>query len=150
MRQHQLPISLANSDKLHSELASELTNKYVGLNSEEFGTVWKALLTDDSTTTHDGIADGVAMAHDPDVLTPEQSITAAVAINRQQLVEYLKTQLTTPNPVTATVRAQAQAYIDESVKLQAAMTNIAALYGYNLGTNAGYLQTALILVSLMT
>jgi hypothetical protein len=149
-REYLLPTKSYNAELLHNELLAALGDtKFKGVLGRKG--IYSALLTDEASSADETTCTTIANTHNHTQQTVQQQMTVAITINRQQIIEYLKAQLTSATPdTTANIKAQVQAYVNGNAKLQNAMTNIAALYGYNLGTNAGYLQTALIMVALMT
>lgn len=146
-REIELPVRAYNRDKLKDELIAASAVGYEGLRSAP-GKLW-LLLADNAPGASDTALLAVAAAHDDATLSSAQQVEAARNVTREQVVNYIRTQLTNPAPNTAAVKAQVQAYIDTNPKLQTALTNTAALYGFNTGTNAGYLQAALQMLGFM-
>lgn len=146
-REIELPTRAYNRDKLRDELLAANAVGYDGLRTAP-GKLW-LLLADDAPGASETALLAVAAAHDGTTQSSAQQVDAARAVSRDQVVTYIRAQLTNPTPNVAAVKTQVQAYIDTSPKLQTALTNVASLYGYNTGTNAGYLQAALISLSFM-
>ncbi len=143
-----LPVRPYNLASLTQELKDALPNKIDGVSRSKG--VCRAIFMPDAGSEADQIAAvGVANAHDPTVLTAKQELTAA-AQKRQQIVDYLKAQLTNANPDVAAVKAHVQTLVNGNAKISTALTNIANLYNDDLNTNAGYLRAALRLIALMT
>lgn len=134
-----LPTKTYNPTKLHEELMASLTsakfNGVLGRKGIYYADCKDTLTANDETT----IAT-IANAHDHTQLTSKQVENNAIGIIRQQIISYMKAQLTSATPDSAaTIKTTLQGYVNGNTKLQNAITNMATLKSYNTGTNAGYI-----------
>lgn len=94
--------------------------------------------------------DAILTAHNPDDKTTEQQQEADSELTKSEIKDYLRGQLVNPTPNLATIKATIQVAIGSNANIQQAITNIATLYGYDTGTDAGYVRSALLVISIMT
>lgn len=81
----------------------------------------------------------------------EAIIETVSVLSRDQIRTYLKQQLTTASPDSAgTIKTTIQGYVGSNQQMLNAIDRIATLYGYDTGTNVGYLQSVYILVGIFS
>ena len=130
-----------NTSKLTGELRASLGALTNGVSTH--GPKVRVHLDDAATASDEQTATTICQAHNSTVKTAAQLENEARQITREQVQAYLRRQLINPNPDTAAVKAQIEGVISGNTKLQTALDNVAALYGYDTGTTAGYLQAAI-------
>lgn len=135
-------------DALSAAVRGIIGNKTSGVAKRKDKTV--VLLVEQVTPEEDNAIRQLVLNHDTSTRTPEQQIQAAADISRNQIITYIRQQLTNSSPNTAAIKAQVENYVSQHPKLQTAVANVAALYGYDTATNVGYLRAALIVMSFLS
>lgn len=89
----------------------------------------------------------VVNGHDNTGQTTEQ----LEALTRAGIRQYLRKQLTSASPDTvAEIASTVQGFVGSRQGMINAIDRIAALYGYDIETNAGYLRTVYVLVGIFS
>lgn len=96
----------------------------------------------DADTNEAAVAAAVA-AHDASVVTVDDKIFAAAGVSRNQVINYLCRQMISASPNTATIKATIEPYFTGNTELTNALNNAAAMFGYSLATDVGYVRSAL-------
>lgn len=106
------------------------------------------IIAPDNTT--DAEIDVILSAHNPSIFTTEQEEEANSILIKSVIRDYLKRQLVKQNPNVATIKTTIESAIAGNANIQQAMVNIAALKGYNLTTNTGYIAACIDTVSIFS
>lgn len=80
--------------------------------------------------------------------TETQNETNAT-LTKSQIRDYLRAQLVNPSPNLATIKTTIETAISGNADVQQAITNIAALFGFDDTTAAGYVRCALLAVPVL-
>lgn len=143
-----LPAKSYNLSLLDEELKTALTPAVC------FGVLGRkgayyAHLADNAPAGSDATAVQVATAHNSSGQTEKQQLTAAQTICHNDIVAYLRAQLTSASPNTATIKATVQPIIEANPRLQNGITNTAALFGFDTTTNIGYMRAVMTFLAIM-
>lgn len=72
------------------------------------------------------------------------------SLTKCEIKGYLKRQLVIENPNLSTIKSTIENAITDNAELNQAITNIAALYGYDKNTAVGYVRCALLAVTIFS
>lgn len=137
------PVGGFNHDRLTQEIWAVYPNLFAGLRNPPL----TAVQVDESVS--DAQLQAIVDVHNKANLSDYQQQKADSALAKAQVKDYLRTQLINPTPNLASIKTTIEGAIGGNANIQQAISNIAALYGYDTGTDAGYVRSALLAISIM-